>query len=183
MTSFALQPRVPWVYQSRSNHPTASGGQKASLNRAKDTSATSTPSTEGDRQEGGQLRPTRDRMPAREKDSCSRAGDAPLTSPLSASRTPRVRPPRPASPSPPGNESLLNGTSTARTPTGAAGSAGTPGGVGSVPPRIAGSPAPWPPQAQRSHERIQGQTFRGKTSGGQLPGGNFRGPIRGIISG
>ncbi len=53
----------------------------ASLNRAKDTSATSTPSTEGERQKGGELRPTRNRMPAREKDCPSRAGDAPLISP------------------------------------------------------------------------------------------------------
>ncbi len=109
-------------------------------------------------------------MPARERECRSRAGDAPLTLSILLSlrvRAPRMRPPRPASPSPPGNESLLNGTSTARTPTGAPDRPDSRG-------RGERTPGPPTPQAQRSHERIQGQT-----SGGQLPAAKFRGPSSG----
>ncbi len=162
-------PEIPGYTRSRFNHPTASGGQEASLNRAKDTSAASTPSTEGDRQEGGELRPTRDRMPARERDYRSRAGDAPLTSLFSlrvAHRECDI----------PGRLLLrLQGTrvrSTGRqrlAPPRERRIGRTPGGVGSVP-----APDPRPPQAQRGHEQIQGQTL-----GGQLPAAKFRGTISG----
>lgn len=102
-----------------------------------------------------------------------RSPDLFILSPLLASRTPRVRPPRPASPSPPGNESLLNGTSTARTPP--------------REPRIGRAPAgrgertPTPSGPLRPNEATSGP--RGRLSGDNVrgPGDNFRG--RGLSSG
>ncbi len=179
-------PEFPgYTRTTRSNHPTASGGQKASLIRAKDTSATSTPSTEGDRQEGGQLRPTRDRTRPNAGEGkrlplpCRRR--SPNLSTLLASRTTRVRPPRPASPSPPGNESPLSGTSTARTPHGSARIGRTPGGVGSVSLTPGPSPdlsGPKKPRADPGAD-FPGENFRGlvpgASSGGEVPGDDFWG--------
>lgn len=163
-------PEFPGYTRSRSIYPTASGGQKASLNRAKNTSATSTPSTEGDRQEGGELRPTRDRMPAREKDYRSRAGDAPLTSPYSSlceSYTASATSPTGFSFAPRERESAqrdVNGSY----PHGSAGSAGLPGVWGAfprTPPDLSGPMKPRADPGADFRGTSSGDNFRGRSSG------------------